>query len=405
MTGFWAGVLYVVKRIIRPLVLPDFFVIMEGRHRRLEWVMEGFRKTQIELLGFNGTEFIVGEKGDDWGLYYIIPKLARLFNVDAILMAQVFLSSLLIVSFGIGLFYLFSLYQNRNARIVSAVGLLFILYQSFSYWDVYVALCFPAMAIVPWCLYTVSQKEFKPTQWVAFFVVGLIASVATCVRGFAGVPVVIFVSVVMLVSKPWHGRKILLLGLLAIGYLIPVVVFNQTVKQRNAFLMENQPALATVQQKQHVFWHPVYIGLGYIGNPYGILFRDHIAIDKVQSIAPGTVNYTDEYERILKEETLRIVRTDFSFVLKVVVVKLSVIAFYLLVFSNIGLWAAWKERKPVSWDLAFFLAMGLNSLYGVIVIPDPQYILGFITLAVLFGVVSVAQAFQLENKGFLPWKN
>jgi hypothetical protein len=51
---------------------------------------------------------------------------------------------------------------------------------------------------------------------------------------------------------------------------------------------------------------------------------------------------------------------------------------------------------PKSWpiEVAFWGAIAFNSLFGLLVIPQPQYLLGFKAFATLYGVVSVDHALK-----------
>lgn len=77
--------------------------------------------------------------------------------------------------------------------------------------------------------------------------------------------------------------------------------------------------------------------------------------------------------------------------------------FSLVVFANVGLLLAFKARKPWPVDRAFGMAFILNSAYGIIVIPDPHYILGFIITAVLYGIISIN--FAVQKGALFPCKN
>jgi glycosyl transferase family 2 len=53
-------------------------------------------------------------------------------------------------------------------------------------------------------------------------------------------------------------------------------------------------------------------------------------------------------------------------------------------------------QYPKSWslELAFWCSLGFSSLFGLLVIPNPRYLLGYIAFAVLYGVVSIDHAIE-----------
>jgi hypothetical protein len=59
--------------------------------------------------------------------------------------------------------------------------------------------------------------------------------------------------------------------------------------------------LTNGETQAHPFWHPMYLGLGYLPNDYGIRFIDSVAADRVQRDAPGTVYLSQKYESVLRK--------------------------------------------------------------------------------------------------------
>jgi len=61
-------------------------------------------------------------------------------------------------------------------------------------------------------------------------------------------------------------------------------------------------------------------------------------------------------------------------------------------------------RKPVWLELAFWLAIAFNGLYGILVLPNPKYLVGLIAFAALYGVYSIEFAAGQPNlKSRLRW--
>jgi hypothetical protein len=60
--------------------------------------------------------------------------------------------------------------------------------------------------------------------------------------------------------------------------------------------------------EQHGAWHNLYIGLGVVENPFGIVWNDEYGVATVRKISPTTKYLSAEYYRILRDEYFRIVR-------------------------------------------------------------------------------------------------
>jgi len=123
-------------------------------------------------------------------------------------------------------------------------------------------------------------------------------------------------------------------------------------------------------------------------------YDDRITYDKVQSIAPGTVYGSAEYERILRREVYLILRRYPRLVLYTVAAKLGVILAVFLLSANVGLIGTRIAPKPLGLEIAFWLGIAFNGLFGILVVPLVAYLLGLIAFATLYGVVSLDFAFE-----------
>lgn len=62
------------------------------------------------------------------------------------------------------------------------------------------------------------------------------------------------------------------------------------------------------RMEQHGVWHNLYIGLGVIENPFGIVWNDEYGVATVKKISPTTKYLSAEYYAILRDEYFQIVR-------------------------------------------------------------------------------------------------
>ncbi len=61
----------------------------------------------------------------------------------------------------------------------------------------------------------------------------------------------------------------------------------------------------------------------------------------------------------------------------------------LLVCANFGLPSALLYRKPRAVEAAFWLVFAFTATQGLLASPNPDYLLGYMALAVLYGVLGI----------------
>jgi len=266
-------------------------------------------------------------------------------------------------------------------------------YSSLRRADVYSFQTVGVLAIVPWSVYLAGKKTVG--IWSAIFTMGagFVIAFSNLIRGQAATGVAIFLVVIIAFHRHWAGgQKLALLSALIAGFLIPTIFFHGLLVRRDAFLAAAQPD--SIRVLGHPFWHSVYIGFSFIPNKYVPAYSDELVAEMVHSIAPSVRYLSPEYERIVRTQVLGLVRQHPLFALATILAKLGAIGWLLVVGANIGLLAAALYPKPWPMELAFWLGMGFNSLFGFAVIPRRGYLLGFTALAVLYGIVSIGYALK-----------
>ena len=112
-------------------------------------------------------------------------------------------------------------------------------------------------------------------------------------------------------------------------------------------------------------------------------------MEYVQAIDPNIVYGREEYEALLRSRVEEIIRKDHKFIFYTLAAKAGVLACMLLLCINIGFAAAVLCPKPLGTELAFGLAMAFAAIPGIVAIPVPPYVLGMITLALLYWYYSL----------------
>ncbi|MBE0447664.1 MAG: hypothetical protein IBX64_06135 [Actinobacteria bacterium] len=367
---------------------------MPIRYQMLQEALAGYEKTGVPLVAYDGKSLQPAGFGDDIGIYYVIPKIVHAFGLSIDQAITAFYIGIILVSLALGLIGSFLLFKTWSGRLVALISLFGVALYSFRVGDVYLAFTYITIAIVPLSLYFAHSKKLSTSFVIFFLLAGIGIGIAHYVRSHTGTAVLIFMLslVTFYLRFPWRKRLVLIISLI-FGILAVMLYFNILLDQREAYLVKNQPNYKQTIGK-HPFWHSIYIGFGYLNNDYGLKYKDEIAIRKVRSISPSAIYFSEEYEAILKNEVINLIKGNPRFVLDTVFAKLGVIIYFLLKFANIGLLAAILYPKGWSIEVAFWNALGFNSLFGILVTPNPAYLLGFIAFATIYGIVSINHAIE-----------
>lgn len=371
--------------------------IMACQYQFLQEALHGYEKTGISLIAYDGKVFKPAGLGDDVGIYDFLPKLAHGMGISIDQSINLFLGGMFTVSFCLGIIGLFLLLKKWNVRILALANLMFLAFVSFMAGGIYIALSSATIAVVPLFLYFV--KRGKPDRMFMLFnlITGIGLGLAHHVRIHSGTGVIIFMVIVLLYLQIHWKRKAILLMLIVIGVSIPAIYFDRLLEQRDAYLKKTYSTFER-PPRQHVFWHSVYIGFGFLGNEYGIRYKDEVAIKKVRSVSPKAAYLSEEYEMILKKEVYKLIKAHPLFTATTIFAKLGVICLYLFAFANVGLIAVAFHVKSWRLEVAFWSAMMFNSLFGILVVPDYRYLMGFLAFAALYGIMSLNQT--VEQGGF-----
>lgn len=373
---------------------PTHISIMPTRYWDLTYTLVGTEQTGVSLVAINGK--ILGPSGglDDVGSYYLIPEFSRVFGLPLSRAVDLFYDVLLFLGFLTGATGFWVLYATSSARSVAVVSLLALTGFAHHVGDVYVFCFLTAVVATPWVLVWVRRPDGR---WLPLFLatLGILLGIANAVRSYAGTAVLLF-SCLLLLFQPIRARRKLLLFLCLVGGMIgPKLFFVREVARRDAFLTAHCPTYGTLSA-MHPLWHSVFIGFGYLQNNYGISWSDGNANDRVQSIAPGTTFGSVRYERILRGEVIQLLRHHPWFFFETVASKLGVVLVLVALSVNFGALAAIYAPKPWALELSFGAAIAFSSLFGLLTVPAPPYVLGLISFAVLYGIVSVG--FYLESR-------
>lgn len=373
--------------------------IMPYRARTLQALMAGYERTGVPLVAHDGVRPWVPHLEGAPGSYYFIPLLTRWTGVPLEQGIVLFYGALIAVSYVLGLAGAFLLFRSPLSRAVAAVALTALALVTWWIGDIYVAYASVAMAVVPLFLFLLRRGRFGVAALALMLAAGAAMGVANGIRIHAGTGVFVLVAVMTATCARFTlaARGALLLAA-ALGLLASRTFYETVLERRDAYVQSVVPGYQGGADERTPVWHSMYIGLGYVPNPYGIRYADEVAMERVQEVAPGTPYLSDEYSRVIRGEVLRLVRDDPAFVAAGLLRKTGKVLLWLAVFMNVGVIAALARRKHWTVDLSFGAAIAFAALPGVLVVPALPYLLGALTLATLYAVVSIDHALTGERR-------
>jgi hypothetical protein len=366
--------------------------LMPGRYEGICLALVGYDASGQSLVGLKGGHFFAPDYGDDQGILWLIPPLIRAFHLTLDEGIDIFFGAALAFSLFLGLLGFFLLFHGSAGRLVALTGLSALYLASWKVGDVYTFYVVSAVAVVPLFLYFVRMAV--PSAWfcVFLFMSGALIATSEIVRSYSSTATLIFLVFILLVGRQFAYKwRLLLCAILLAGMAVPSLAYEHAFAQRSRFLAWREPANA-LTQKGHVLWHSVYIGLGFLQNPYVPAYLDEVGYARVHSIDPSVVPFSPAYEAILQREVVRLARAHPDFLLTTIAAKAGVVLAYLLICANIGLLAAFFYPKGWVTESAFWLAMGFDSLFGLLIVPKSTYLLGLIAFAVVYGILSIGYA-------------
>ena len=340
----------------------------------------------MPLVGFDGHAFKPAGFTDDVGIYYIVPRIATWLGLDTGGSVDLLLGGTMLLSLAAGMAGVFLLYRRWSVRCVAFLMLAGVSLTAWNVGDVYLVGSSVAVAMAPWCVYLYRRGSGSPVDIMVGFAAGILIGAANFLRSHSGTAVLIFLlSLILSCPREDRTKKALLAAVVLLGILLSSMPFRLAVRERDRFLARNAPGYGAVVAR-HPFWHSVYIGFGYLSNEYGIRYEDEVAARKVRDVSPKAGYVSAEYERILRGETLRLALRHPLFVLRTVFAKAGVLFLFFLIFANLGFLFRKRYPQDRAVENSFFASLAFSALPGILVIPQPGYLLGYIAFAALYGI-------------------
>lgn len=369
-------------------------MFMSCRLFTLVQALEGYLLTGVPLVAVHKGTLCAAAAflADDFGLYYwgsLIGGWMQCTAHDAAQWCVVILLTLSFIFAATGCM----VFACRWWKGLFCVPFLLIV-GAISWWvgDVYVAnVC--AASLIPWCIVAHKKKSFYGALAI-YFLAGWCLAELNFIRSFAGLPtIVFFVCALATVYSFSRIKKLLLILALCVGFVGATLRINNVLKVRDAYL-KSQGAISNCALKQHVFWHTIYIGLGYIHNDLGLRYDDAVGI-ALEKKYPGIKYPSAEYEKVCKKECFDLLKKHPNYVMTNFAAKGGVIIYFFLLFAGWGFLLSLFYKREWQWEVPWWSALCVSALPGMMAIPCNAYLLGFITCCVLYALFLVMEALKL----------
>jgi hypothetical protein len=374
---------------------PKMFTrIMPSRYSDLNDVMEGYQRSGVPLVAFDSDGFKPAGYSDDPGLYFFVPLIIRGSHMDLRRSVSVFFGVPLILCFVLGTAGFVLLFATVAARLIAVAALCMLFAVVFHIGDIYLFEAAIPVLLIPWFLLLVRQARPSFAFFGFMFAAGLVLATASFIRTSAALPT----SVFLCFASVWYLRtaarwRAALLVTLVVGMLIPTGLFLRVARQRDRFLLSHT-AIQQADLERHTVWHLVYFGLGYLKLPSMPAECDEAAKAKVYSVDPSAPYLGSEYDRILREEVVHLFAHHPGAVIATLLGKAARTFGVALLFANIGLIAAWFYPKRIVLECIFACTLVVAAAPVILVTPLWQYLVGVISIATIYGMISLAHALQ-----------
>lgn len=430
---------------------------MPGRLLTLQKALNGYSQIGIHFVNNLEGQYIdtVAGLGDDYGLYYWGSLVGNFFNCSADQAAHYFFAVLSFFGFIIASTGFIVLSKTFFEKILSGATCFLAAYIAWTLNDVYVANFF-ACSFIPWCLIAFKKKNIYFISFY-YFVSGFFFVEASFVRSTAFLAPLFFLLIKLLLEETLSlQKKALVLFCLLTGYSLSTIRIKTVFKNSQKFLQEHNGAYGNTEEK-HVFWHSIYCGFGYLTNKYNIKYSDSCPQKLFENQREGVFCPSKKYEKAVKKGVFKFVKKNLDFVLQTLAAKVGVVLLYFLIFAGWGLlqcragfhrglqfsvlkkvisctplffiallMSGFMELLPLStaWKLFWMMVIGLivlsfvpliifvyhkkeqlpwcgalffAALPGIIVVPLPAYLLGFITCSIFYGLNLTIQNKEEES--------
>lgn len=377
---------------------PTYFRLMSSRYVQIVQAARGRHCTGTATVAFNGHNYMQAAVADDPGITLLIPAISSWSRMS---LADTFdLIAFALISLGVMIGYagFWKLCPDQRARWVGAAVFLCLGLAEAKVADVYIFQTSPLIAGIPWVLhFGLNGKPFALN--VSAALLAFVCSWCSLVR--IGTTLICMAFLIALFIARRRVQRFWVPLLLIILACVPSTIFKRHLIAHRDHVLAGTGEKATAIN-QHMVWHSIYIGLGFIPNSEVPEYQDKVAIDRVRSIDPAAPNASARYELILRTEVFNLAKRRPMLLIENLAAKAGIVmlaACILLFPSRRFLFA---EREDLWLDAAFVVAIGLSAMNAILVFPKPSYLLTFFCLTLLYSSVKLCRGRFLSTRNKMP---
>lgn len=221
------------------------------------------------------------------------------------------------------------------------------------------------------------NKHWRQSRFWLLIPLALIASFASSVRANAGLGFMIGALVLIILRVKGWGMRLPMIALLLLAYLsISSFAMRAIQLQRDEVVGHD---FTSPYPNGHPLWHNVYLGLGYLKNPYGIRIKDPIAAAAARREDPAAAFPTKRYESALRRVYFKTLEHHPTFVAREYLIKAGVVfgsavkwfPFVIVLTPIFLLLGRPRERRRRGVELMLLAGAGLvGASTGVLVNPE-----------------------------------
>jgi len=273
------------------------------------------------LVRSAGGQPVSSEAGDDPGMILYLSLLGHaLGNADPLQLLQwLFIGCFAMLLLVYPLLW-YELLSSVAAGIVSPL-LIITQFGFVAIHDIYWVPAWGLLLGIP--LLVLVHQRWNSTSLALLTGVMLIASFVSSIRAQAGLPLLIGALIIVFVqTKSWPTRLAFFFTI-AIAYVSIIGFALPSIRHyRDASVGAN---LTREYPTTHAFWHPAYLGLGYLPNDSGIRWNDSIGLEAAKQKDPTVRYLSPRYERDLRSLYFQFVRNHLRFTTRLYLAKSAVV--------------------------------------------------------------------------------
>ncbi|MDX6462287.1 MAG: hypothetical protein QOE55_5984, partial [Acidobacteriaceae bacterium] len=215
--------------------------VLGDRYSEVSEALLGWNEAGVPLVGKFNNQWEAVPCGDDTGLFYIVPLLARQTGWSADRSIDAFLLGMIVVSATAGLTGLWLTASGVWPRILAVVPIAAAAYLAYKMGDVYIVQGSVVLISIPWLLYALKAGVRSWLRFLIVFLLGISLGLAQWIRTQSGSPVLLFFAILICFSFLRRSIKIRLSITLLIGMSLPLLYEQFPLHERDRFLVTHLP--------------------------------------------------------------------------------------------------------------------------------------------------------------------